>query len=173
MPVRGFSIEVPAWWLDDLDTVMRQRKLSHTELAKMLIPARPPLHGDHLKRAIAAARVKVTRFFDEDPAKRVRTIEIIRAWTAALGLLPFEFRADTREEARALAFAKAEPTQVQRAAAAAHVAAMLESGETRLEDLLSGRQPGDVASPDGNGAPVRRGSRPAGNRPPHPPRLRG
>ena len=93
---------------------IKARGLTHTDLAMMLIPPKPHLQGDDLKRAVSAARVKVSRFFDENAAKRIRTIEMIRAWTDALDLTPFEYRAASREQAAALRLAMADPAQIQR-----------------------------------------------------------
>jgi tRNA A37 N6-isopentenylltransferase MiaA len=170
MPARGFSIDVPTWWMDDLATAVRQMRLTHTDLAQLLLPKKPALHGDHLKRAISAARVKVNRFFEDDIKKRVRTIEVIRAWTTALELLPFEFRAVTRDQARAFVAAAHDPAQILRSAQAKQLEAMLESGEMRLDDLLAGRQAADVPSAHGD---VRRRPRGADATPANPRGVRG
>ena len=165
MPPRGFSIDVPSWWLDDLMAAIKARGLTHTDLAMMLIPPKPHLQGDDLKRAVSAARVKVSRFFDENAAKRIRTIEMIRAWTDALSLTPFEYRAASREQAAALRLAMADPAQIQRVINAGRLALSIESGETRLEDLL-GRQSPQVDS--SHGGVDRRGPRRAPARPTNP-----
>lgn len=111
MTTRGFSIDVPAWWLDDLMKAIERDQLTHTDLAAFPVPAEK-MDAETRRKAIGAARVKVTRFFHENPDERVRTIEVIRAWTDALKLTPFEFRAATREQAKAMADASKDPAKL-------------------------------------------------------------
>ncbi len=150
MPTRGNAVEIPLWWMDALAVAIDTRKLKRTDLAAFLIG--DVAAGAARDRAMNAARVKVTRFFDHG----IHTSEIVAVWCKALNLPPFEFTADTRKQAEAMALAKRDPDLLTRIMAAGQLVVEIESGEHRLDDLLSARQTGGVESPDGA---VRRGSR--------------
>lgn len=83
MPPRGKSVDVPRWWLDALAAEVARRSMTHTDLAEII--------AKRSRSTLAAARVKVTRFFDE--ADPTRTMEVVAAWSDALDLPVFEFHA--------------------------------------------------------------------------------
>jgi hypothetical protein len=155
MSAKGKTQEPPDWWLDKLLARIASDKVTRTAMARMLIDAENVVGADPDK-ALTAARVKILRFLDgEKDRPPIRTVEVARVLGAALGLMPFEFTADTEEQARAMAMAKHDPASLQRVLAAGSLMVSLESGEHRLDDFL-GRQSDEASSDDD---PVRRRSR--------------
>lgn len=165
MPPRGNVVDPPQWWLDAFAAAMQARNLNKTNLAEMFIS--PGAAGAERKRQLNAARVRVTRFVegvkDEPP---IRTSEMVEVFCAKLGIPPFEFTAESRQEAEAMALAKRDPSMLTRVMAAGSLVVSLESGEHRLDDLLS-RQTPETSSEDAP-APVRRRSRDPGTGTKHP-----
>lgn len=156
MPPRGIAVDFPAWWLEDLARLMRPAAdggygVTRTQLAEALVPRSAT--GDTRKRAINAARVKVTRFLDDENPSR--TIEVAEAWCAAFNLPRFHFEAADRKQAVAMQIVQGDPAIVERVIAAKSIMMSLESGEHRMDGILAGHT-GEVASPHGV---VGRGSR--------------
>jgi len=150
MPTRGNAVEIPRWWMDALEAAIASRNLKRTDLAGFLIG--DGVTGAARDRALNAARVKVTQFFDHG----IHTSEIVAVWCKSLNLPPFEFIAESRRQAEAMAMAQKDPDVLMRVIAAGQLMVDLESGEHRLDELLAARQTAAVESADGA---VRRGSR--------------
>jgi hypothetical protein len=144
MPPRGIAIDVPIWWLDALRAKMAEGQLAQSDLARLLVP--PSLTGRAYDNAFNAARVKVTRFLEGDKRGRTtRTMDVVKVFCEGLRLPPFIFVAATRQEAEAMQLAQSNPEEFNRVVRLGTVMVSLESGETRLDDLL-GRQNRDLPS---------------------------
>lgn len=103
MPVRGIAVDFPSWWLAALASLMAPQPdgspgVTKTQLAEALIPKTAT--GPARVRALNAARVKVSRFFDDKEPSR--TVEIADAWCAEFGLPRFRYEATSRKMALAV-----------------------------------------------------------------------
>lgn len=137
--------------MEDLLAVMAERKLQQTDIAHLLMK-----RGASFK----ALKAQLSRFLSDDPDQQVRTAELAEAITAVLAkarkdgqreLLPFFFRAPSREAARAMQDAQVNPESLQRDLAAGRLVNKLNSGEVSLDALLrssDGDQPSSVTSAD-------------------------
>lgn len=146
---RGTAVEIPAWWVEELQAAMAARGWQQVDLARGLLPER--LRED--KRALNTAAVKVQRFL----SGKHRTFELATELGRLLDVIGFVFTAATKDQALAMAELQKNPTRAARDVAVSRMLTMLESGEFSLDEMLS--QSADVRSANGV---ERRGSRRAG-----------
>ena len=146
LPSRGTATDVPSWWMEDLLAVMADRRLQQVDLVAML-----------QRRGVSRAALKsqMSRFMTTDPEQQVRTAELAEAITDVLSktrkegekeLLPFFFRATSREVARAMQSAQVNPESLQRDLAAGRLMNKVSSGGVTLEALLQSSD-GDHSPP--------------------------
>lgn len=157
-------MEVPDWWMQALDQVMKNRAMKRVDLARLLIPK--GLFGEDAARELRAAQVKVKRFLDGDNRTSETALAIRMGLIAAdpalsVELPRFEFFADSFEEAKTLEIASADPIGTDLSIRRGEVLAKLVAGEQRLLEILDRHeQDRRIDSPAHGGSVRGRRSRP-------------
>lgn len=105
---RGTRTRIPEWWMKAVRDAMKSKSLDRVAIAEKYARSRA---GGQFKNA----GVRVYRFFDDE--KPIRTIEFATWLAELLELPPYEFRAHSLEEARAMDAAQKDPQRVARALA--------------------------------------------------------